>query len=137
MVEENQAALAIHRFEKAMARLKSADMDFLAERLGDSITHSYYAVLNATKSLLALSGLDSRKHSGVIALFNQYYIKTGKLSHEMFVVLREAKNRRESSDYADYVEICHDEAESQLNGAKEFVRKVEEYLEVAEVLKRK
>lgn len=137
MVDENQGSLVMHRFEKATARLNSADKDFLAERFGDSITHSYYAVFTATRALLALLLIDSRKHSGVISLFNQYYIKTGKMPHEMFVVLREAKNRRESSDYADYVEISREEAESLLNGAKEFVSRVEQYLEAAEVLKKK
>ncbi|MBI5561861.1 MAG: HEPN domain-containing protein [Deltaproteobacteria bacterium] len=118
MAENRQTALASHRMDKARARLDSAEKDFLADRHGDSITHSYYAAFTATRALLALLELDSRKHSGVIALFNEHYIKTGKLPREMFVVLREAKNRRESSDYADYVEICRDEAESLLKGQK-------------------
>ena len=38
---------------------------------------SYYAIFHAIRSVNALDGFDSSKHSGVISHFNQEYVKTG------------------------------------------------------------
>ncbi|MBU1599651.1 HEPN domain-containing protein [bacterium] len=36
-----------------------------------------YAIFSAARALLATKDLDSSKHSGVISLFNQHFVKTG------------------------------------------------------------
>ena len=41
-----------------------------------SINRSYYAIFNALRSLLSLAKLDSKKHSGMLSLFDEYFAKT-------------------------------------------------------------
>jgi uncharacterized protein (UPF0332 family) len=50
------------------------------EHLRDSISRTYYAIFTAARAIMALKELDSKKHSGVIALFNQHLVKSGILS---------------------------------------------------------
>ncbi|MBQ9503623.1 MAG: HEPN domain-containing protein [Lachnospiraceae bacterium] len=42
--------------------------------LKDSINRSYYAIFNALRSVLALEGVDFKRHSQVIGYFNKNYI---------------------------------------------------------------
>lgn len=70
---ENSLGLAQYRLQKAYDHLKSAEILLYAGMYNDSLGRSYYAMFNAARALLALKQLDSKKHSGVISLFNQLY----------------------------------------------------------------
>ena len=69
--------------------------------------------------------MDSKKHSGVIALFNQYIIKAGFFPKELSKYLPKAKDIREDSDYGDFVEITEEDAKTQMKRAKKFVEEAE------------
>jgi hypothetical protein len=81
-------ALSAARFKRAKQHLKSA-RDLLAnEDFADSISRSYYAIFQVARALLATAQLESRKHSGVIALFNQHFVKPGKVDKQLGVILK-------------------------------------------------
>ncbi len=130
MPEKYQLDLANHRMENAKGRLKSAEALLASGNFGDSIGRSYYAIFTAARSLLALKGLDSKKHSGVMALFNEQFVKTGLLPTEIYQIIASAKAKRERADYEDFVEFSYDEASHQLSLAREFVQNVEQTLKV-------
>lgn len=77
---------------------------------------------------MALKGLDSKRHSGVVALFNEHFIKTGLLAKEVYQIIASAKAKRERADYEDYVEFGKEETEEQLKKSKEFVKAAENLL---------
>lgn len=110
MIESQNTDLARYRIEKAKTILSEAKIMLEQEHLDASIGRSYYAIFTAARAALALKGLDSKKHSGVIHLFNLHYIKDGILPAEMYTVISGAKALRESADYADYVTFSRDEA---------------------------
>jgi uncharacterized protein (UPF0332 family) len=125
LAEQYQIDLAAYRMEKSKERLYSAETLLTTGNLADSIDRSYYAIFTAARALLALKGLDSKRHSGVIALFNEHFIKSDLLTREIYRIITSAKDKRERADYADYVEFNREEAEEQLKRAKEFVEVVE------------
>lgn len=43
------------------------------------------------------------KHTGVRSLFNRHYIKTGKVSKELAQIYNDLFERRQESDYMDFV----------------------------------
>ena len=47
-----------------------------------SASRAYYAAFYASSALLLNEGIDTSKHSGVIALIHQHFVKSGKLSKE-------------------------------------------------------
>ena len=116
MVEQYQIDLAVYRMEKAKERLHSAETLLKAGNFADSIGRSYYAIFTAARTLLALKGLDSKRHSGVIALFNEHFIKSGLLAREIYRIITSAKDKRERADYEDYVEFSREEAEEEKEG---------------------
>lgn len=86
-------------------------------------------MFTAARALLALKGLDSSKHSGVIALFNQHIVKVGIFSKEFSRYLPKAKRIREEADYGDFVKITQEDAQIQLNNAQDFVEEAKKRLQ--------
>ena len=58
--------------------------------------------------------LDSSKHSGVIALFNQHFVKSGEARKEASKWLERAKLYREQADDGDFYIVSVHEAEAQV-----------------------
>lgn len=92
------------------------------------MSRSYYAIFQAARALLATEQLESRKHSGVIALFNQHFVKTGKVDKQLGVILKNARRSRELADYSDLAEFAREDAEEQLRDAEIFVQMLERLL---------
>lgn len=121
MKSSKMSALSKYRLDQAYERLKSARILFEAGSFGDSLSRSYYAMLSAARALLATKTLDSKKHSGVISLFNQHFVKEGLVNKELGRLIAEAKGIREENDYADYVTFSEEDAKDQLSNAEKFV----------------
>ena len=67
-------------------------------------------------------------HSGVIAFFNQNFVKTGVFPKELSKIIRYASGNREKADYMDFFVVSKEEAEKQIIQAQEFRRYIEIYL---------
>lgn len=120
--------LARYRLERAKEDLDNAVVNYKDNYLKGSLNRSYYAIFHSIRAINALSGFDSKKHSGVIAYFNQYYIKTQKLDIELSSIVQQAFKIRNKSDYDDFYIVSRIEVEEQLQNAKFFVTVVERYL---------
>ncbi len=67
--------LSKYRMEKALEDLKASELLFEEEIYKVSLNRSYYAIFHAIRAVTVLDGFDSSKHSGVIAYFNQKFVK--------------------------------------------------------------
>jgi len=117
--------LAGYRLKRAREHLQSAEILLNNGMYSDSLSRSYYAVFAAVRALLTTKQLDSKKHSGVISLFNQHFVKTGIVDRSMGKELSKARLRRESSDYTDFYLVTKEEAVNQLKTAKKFIEDIE------------
>lgn len=106
--------LSNYRLEKAKEHLKAAEKLFEEKLFKDSVSRSYYSIFSATRALLALKKLDSKKHKGIISLFNKTFVKTKIVKIKASKIIKEAKIYRENVDYADFLIITKDEAKQQL-----------------------
>lgn len=127
-MKENSFVLAKHRLQRANEHYKSAELLLNSGFYHDSLGRSYYAMFAAARALLACQNLDSKKHSGVISLFNQNFVKTGVVSRNMGKSLSKARIIRESSDYTDFYLVSKEEAFSQLLAAKDFLAEIDSVL---------
>ena len=121
--------LAKYRIQKAQENLQESEDALEQDHFGMSVNRSYYAMFTSARAILALKELDSSKHSGVIALFSQHIIKPGLFPKELSKFLRKGKRLRENADYGDFVEITKEDAQTQLEHAKEFVGEAENSLQ--------
>ena len=122
--------LADIRFEKACEMLKSAQSNLKQGDYKTALNRSYYAIFHAMRSVNCLDGFDSSKHSGVIAHFNQFVLKTGKMDSKYSEYIKKASYCREKSDYDDFYVVSKAETEEQVSNAKEFVNAVGAYIGV-------
>jgi uncharacterized protein (UPF0332 family) len=122
---DKKSALVLYRLESAREKLKAAVALFADGDYKDSVSRSYYAIFTAAKALLATKQLDSAKHSGVIALFNQHFVKLGIISKEASKLIEKAKFYREQADYGDFFVVSKEEAEAQIQSARKFIGEIE------------
>jgi uncharacterized protein (UPF0332 family) len=102
ILDESIKALISYRLESAREKLSAAEDLFEKRHYKDSVSRSYYAIFTAARALLATERLDSSKHSGVISLFNQHFVKSGEVRKEASKWLERAKLYREQADYGDF-----------------------------------
>jgi uncharacterized protein (UPF0332 family) len=98
-VESGVKALSKYRFECCEEAIEDAHIMFDAGRYKNALNRSYYAIFHAIRSVNALQGFDSGKHSGVIAYFNQNFVKKGAFPKEVSKTIKIASEKREQADY--------------------------------------
>lgn len=127
-MEKRQLDLSAYRLEKARDEMETAALMLANNKISQSINRSYYSMFHAVRALLALDQFDSKKHTGIISYFNQYYIKTKKIEPEFASMLTAAFKIRNESDYNDFYIASRDDAYLQLENAKKFLIKIDEYI---------
>ncbi|MBA7714319.1 hypothetical protein ES703_123338 [subsurface metagenome] len=126
--KERTADLVKYRLENSKEKLGSAKLLLENDKFKDSISRSYYAMYTAARALLATKHLDSSKHSGVISLFNQHFVKTGVVARDLGRILMKGKDLRQDGDYKDFVETSMKEAQDQYSDAEKFIDQIEDTL---------
>ena len=93
-----------------------------------ALSRAYYAMFYAATALLVHRGQGSGKHSGVLALFDRHFIKTGLLPSEMSRALHKAFELRQIGDYRELVTLTEKQADEVFQNARDFVRRTEQFL---------
>ncbi len=97
-------------------------------RYDDVVSKAYYVMFYAAKAALASYDIDARRHSGVIALFGQQFVKVGRVDAYYLQLLTRAMQAREISDYDPSVRASRQNAEEAITYAEQFLNKVIELL---------
>ena len=126
--------LAKYRYERGMEELKNAKEVMSSGSYKLALNRSYYAIFHAMRAINVLDELDSSKHSGVIAHFNQYHVKTGDFDKRASKIIQNAMEMREHADYEDFFVASKKDAEEQISRVEEFLECVKGYLERKQVL---
>ena len=116
------------RLQKAKQNLEVVETLIREGYYNFAVNRSYYAAFDAMRAVNALDCFDSSKHSGVIAHFNQFYVKTGKFPADTSTIIKKASTLREKSDYEDFFEASETEAVDTFLLVKQFLAEVEQYL---------
>jgi uncharacterized protein (UPF0332 family) len=86
-----------------------------------SASRAYYAAFYAANALLLNEGIDTSKHSGVIALVHQHFVKSGKLSKEQGRNLNWLFELRSVGDYGVSLHVGSDDARRAVRIAEDFL----------------
>ena len=81
-MESRMKELSKYRFETALESLEDAKLMYEHGRYKNALNRAYYSIFHAIRAVNALDEYDSSKHSGVIAYFNQNFVKTGSFPKE-------------------------------------------------------
>jgi len=117
--------------DEVTANLERADTNLqVARELLDkgyydvSASRSYYAAFYAASALLLNEGIDTSKHSGVIALIHQHFVKSGKLNKEQGRNLNWLFELRSVGDYGVSLHVGLDDARRAVSIATAFFEAV-------------
>lgn len=115
------ATLAHHRLARARETLADGHVLLSAGRYASAVNRFYYGAFHAARAMLTTRELDSSRHSGVIALFQQHFVKTGVVSADVARALPRAFEKRLNSDYEDFSETTAEVASRVQRECERFV----------------
>jgi len=120
-VKPELAALARHRMAQARETLAEADQLLASQAFRGAVNRLYYAAFYAARALLATRDMDAARHTGLITLFQQHFVKTGLVPAETGKVLARAFEKRQNSDYGDFATIDPADAQDLSRAVHAFV----------------
>jgi uncharacterized protein (UPF0332 family) len=125
----DKKALIQYRMGRSYESLNDARL-MLAQKGSNAsiVNRAYYAMFYAALALLITIDKGSSKHQGVIALFDENFIKTNVLPKELGKLFHRAFDMRQSGDYRDMLVVTEQQAVDAVNAAVNFLSAVEEKL---------
>lgn len=120
----NRDALVRYRVGRAREALQEARVLLDAGHVAAAVNREYYACFYAAAGLLLTEGRSSPRHSGVRALFNQHWVKPGRVAVALGRTYGRLFVRRQRGDYADLTRFDPGDVRAWLDDAREFVEVV-------------
>ncbi len=93
-----------------------------------AVARAYYTMFYLAEAFLVTKNMAFSKHSAVISAFGREFAKTKIIPQKYHKYLKESQDLRLLGDYGDANTISEDEAEFQINRAKEFLEFSQKYL---------
>ena len=121
--------LIVYRLERARKTLEDVRILAKAERWNTCVNRLYYACFYAVSALLATKGFTSSKHSGIRSLFNNHYVKTGIVSRDWARIYNDLFERRQESDYIDFIDFQEPQVLPWISRAESFVEYIANIIE--------
>jgi uncharacterized protein (UPF0332 family) len=126
---EKKRELAMYRLSQSEESLAEAQYLFDGEKSPRSVINRvYYSMFYSILALLIFEPYSSSKHSGVLAYFNQHFIKTGLLSEDLGRAVNKAFDLRQRADYREQIVIARDQVAPFLDEAKRFLNTAKDHL---------
>ena len=121
--------LVQYRLRRARETLQDAHILANAKRWNPCVNRLYYACFYVVSALLIWQGLSSSKHTGVRGLFNRHYVSTGKVPKELAQIYNDLFERRQESDYLDFVDFEESQVRPWIAHAERFVERLASLIE--------
>lgn len=125
MNEDVRQDIVAYRLRKANQLLHDVDVLIENELWNSTINRMYYACFHAVSALLIKNGIQVKTHMGVRQAFGLHFVKTGMITLELGRVFSRIYDKRQSSDYDDFIEFTKEEIEKLYPQIKAFVMAVE------------
>jgi len=130
-LNRNKEILILIDYRLKQARESLAEAELLlkeAMSLRSVMNRAYYAMFYAVLALLQEKNIGTSKHSGVIAMFDKHYVKTGIFKKNMSKTIHRSFELRQKGDYMEETEVSKEDIDEMLPQACNFVSEVELYL---------
>jgi uncharacterized protein (UPF0332 family) len=134
MAEQDARKRTASRYEVTLYMENAREMLMVAAHnlendfYGSAVNRAYYAIFYAANALLRTAGLVRSKRSGVIAAFRQHFVKPGLIEVEYSRIYERVMDDRHTSDYDVEASIEPERTVTDLEDARRFVDRVEQYL---------
>ena len=120
--------LARYKLERAREELDTAELLFDNERLKAANNRAYYSIYYSLTAVLCLEPIAFKKHKDTIGYFNKNYVHTDRFPREIGRNISKAAKIRHASDYDEFYIASKEEAERQIQTAKELADLVDKFI---------
>ena len=120
--------LARYKLERAREELDTAELPFDNERLKAANNRAYYSIYYSLTAVLCLEPIAFKKHKDTIGYFNKNYVHTDRFPREIGRNISKAAKIRHASDYDEFYIASKEEAERQIQTAKELADLVDKFI---------
>lgn len=120
------------RYRLESAREMLHDARVLQENGGSPtsiVNRAYYSVFYAALALLVTADVEPNKHTGVLAKFDELFVRQGIFPKEMSKIIHHAFDMCQAGDYQKSRVITEEKAAEVVTSAEEFVKTIEEKLQ--------
>jgi uncharacterized protein (UPF0332 family) len=117
-----------YRMGRAHEALNDAGAALREERFNEASNRIYYATFYAASALLATRDLSSSRHSGVISLLHEHFVRPDTFPRSLAHHLAAAFDMRAESDYKDFAEPDPVRLREMLEQAGTFIEAVEKLM---------
>lgn len=118
-----------YRREKARETLEDATILIRSGRLFSALNRIYYALFYEVAALLLTEDLFSVKHTGIRSLFNEHFVKTGRVPVKLGRFYSRMYDFRQKGDYGDFVEFEKEKVKEWLDQASAFIDEMDVIIE--------
>jgi len=119
--EEARSEAVRDWWHKALSALREAEDAARLEHAENAVGRSYYAAFYAAKALLATRGIDAKKHSGVLSLIGEHFVRPGLLPAERGRAIHDLMRARLMADYDPKASFAPGAVRGYLEKARHFV----------------
>ena len=130
MTDDNRRDIVNYRIEKANKTLDDAQKNLNYGMYNVAANRLYYAFYYAASALLISNKIEAHTHSGIQTMMHLHFIKTGKLTVEEGVLMRQLFTLRQESDYEDFIDIKQEDLDDILPSTINLVKKLQELIDI-------
>jgi uncharacterized protein len=124
---KNQNEIRLY-LDHSKEMLAVARQNLLNDYYSSAINRAYYAIFYAANALLATIGEARGKHSGVISVFRNRFIKSSEFPAKYSDIYGRVMDNRQRGDYDPGSNVSMEQAKTDLEDARRFVDEVERWL---------
>ena len=129
MNEDVRQDIVMYRMGKARQLFHDVDVLIENELWNSTINRMYYACFHAVSALLIKNGIEVKSHMGVRQAFGLHFVKAGKVSLEYGRIFSRIYDKRQSSDYDDFIDFTKEEVEKLYPQIKSFIMVISNLVE--------
>lgn len=114
--------------KKSRSALHETEVLYAQELLSGTISRAYASIFHSAAAVLMSENFDIFKPSALVSFFNREIIKTGLIEPRYYKMFVNAHECYQAAEFDTYAEISRGAAGSMLDMARQFVKRMEEYL---------
>ena len=124
LTDEERLQVVTYRLEKSRNTLADAERVIAMQMWTTGANRLYYAAYYAVSALLIANGIVAKTHEGIIRMFNQHFVMTGKVDREMGRQYNILFTMRLTGDYGDCFDLQEKDIAPMVEPAQKLVSTV-------------
>lgn len=124
----NKEDLIQYRLQRANTTAEEARSAIDGNFFFNAENRIYYSIFYSVSALALKFDYTTSKHKQLLGWFNQNFIKTGIIPLKYGKIYRNAYDKRQESDYDDFVTLVADEVQADFADMQEFVKYLSSFI---------